>query len=107
MNSSSEVKNRPLVSVVIAFLDAESFIEQAIESVIAQSYDHWELLLFDDGSHDRSSHIARRFSDQYPANIRYLEHHDHHNFGVCASRKAAIRHSKGEYIAILDGDDVW
>ena len=88
-------------------MDAESFIEQAIESVIAQSYDHWELLLFDDGSHDRSSHIARRFSDQYPANIRYFEHHDHHNFGVCASRNAAIRHSKGEYIAILDGDDVW
>lgn len=97
----------PLVSVVVIFLDAERFLEEAIGSVLAQSYPHWELLLVDDGSTDRSSAIARRLAESDPARIRYLEHPGHRNLGMSASRNLGLSHSRGKYLALLDADDVW
>jgi len=96
-----------LVSVIIIFLNAEQFIQEAITSVLAQTYDQWELLLVDDGSGDRSSDIALRFVQQYPEKIYYLNHPDHQNRGMSASRNLGIRNAIGEYIAFLDADDVW
>jgi glycosyltransferase involved in cell wall biosynthesis len=99
--------NTPLVSVILIFLDEEKFLQEAIESVIAQRYAAWELLLVDDGSTDGSTKIALSHVDQYPAKVRYLEHADHHNLGMSASRNLGICQAKGEYIAFLDADDVW
>ncbi|TMA78856.1 MAG: glycosyltransferase [Deltaproteobacteria bacterium] len=65
----AEVSNKPLVSVVIIFLNAERFIQEAIESVFAQTYDHWELLLVDDGSSDGSTAIARRYAERHPEKV--------------------------------------
>src|SRR5262245_21147944 len=96
-----------LVSVIISFLNAERFIQEAIESVFAQGYEHWELLLVDDGSTDESTAIARRYTAQHPERVRYLEHAGHQNRGLSASRNLGIRHAQGEYIAFLDADDVW
>jgi glycosyltransferase involved in cell wall biosynthesis len=101
------MNGKPVVSIIIAFLNAEKFIQEAIESVLAQTYEYWELFLIDDGSTDGSTEIARSYAQQYPAKIFYLEHQDHQNHGVCVSRNLGIYHSKGEYIAILDADDVW
>lgn len=97
----------PLVSVVAIFLDAERFLEEAIESVLAQSYARWELLLVDDGSSDGSSAIARRYAERDPERVRYLEHPGHRNLGMSASRNLGLRHARGEYLAPLDADDVW
>src|SRR5437773_4242914 len=97
--------NKPLVSVIIIFLNAEKFIEEAIESVLAQTYDHWELLLVDDGSIDSSTEIALRYAEQYPGKVNYLEHEGHQNRGMSASCNLGIRNTKGEYIAFLDVDD--
>src|SRR5215217_4669680 len=105
--SSGEMNSKPLVSVVIIFLNAEKFIEEAIESVFAQTYDNWELLLVDDGSSDDSSQIDLRYAERYPEKVRYLEHPAHQNRGMSASRNLGIRHAKGEYISFLDADDVW
>lgn len=96
-----------LVSVIIIFLNAEKFIEGVIKSVFAQTYDHWELLLVDDGSTDTSTDIALRYAEQFPEKVRYLEHANHQNRGMSASRNLGIRNAKGEYIAFLDADDVW
>lgn len=96
-----------LVSSIIIFLDAEMFIEEAIASVFAQTYDHWELLLVDDGSTDKSSAIAKRYAQQYSEKVRYLEHDHHHNCGMSTSRNLGIHNAKGEYIAFLDSDDIW
>lgn len=101
------MSNEPLVSVVIIFLNAEQFFAEAIESVFAQAYDNWELLLVDDGSTDKSTEIALRYAEQYPQKVRYLEHEQHRNLGMSATRNLGVRNAKGEYIAFLDADDIW
>jgi glycosyltransferase involved in cell wall biosynthesis len=97
----------PQVSVIMIFLNAEPFLEEAIESVWAQTYDHWELLLVDDGSSDASTARARWAAAQAPGRVRYLEHAHHHNRGMSASRNLGLSHAQGQYIACLDADDVW
>lgn len=103
----SEQHDNPLVSVITIFFNAERFIEEAISSVLAQAYDHWELLLVDDGSTDESSEIARRYAKRFPDRLRYLEHEGHQNRGMSTSRNLGIRHAGGKYVAFLDADDVW
>lgn len=96
-----------LISVILIFLNEERFIEEAIASVFAQTYTRWELLLVDDGSSDRSSDIARRYARSFPEKVRYLEHADHQNRGMSASRNLGITNARGQSIAFLDADDVW
>jgi glycosyltransferase involved in cell wall biosynthesis len=96
-----------LISVVVIFLDAEPFLDEAIRSVIGQTRQDWELLLVDDGSSDGSSGIARGYAQREPTRVRYLEHPAHRNLGMSASRNLGIQHSRGEYVALLDADDVW
>lgn len=98
--------NQPRVSVVMIFLDAERFIEEAIESIRAQRLTDWELILVDDGSIDGSAAIARRYGAEDPARIRYLHHPHRENRGMSASRNLGIRLAHGEFLAFLDADDV-
>jgi glycosyltransferase involved in cell wall biosynthesis len=102
-----EMNHHPLVSVIIIFLNAENFIQEAIDSVFAQTYNQWELLLVDDGSTDESSSIARKVAEQYPGKVRYLEHTGHQNLGMSVARNLGISHSTGDLIAFLDADDAW
>ncbi|NEO95508.1 MAG: glycosyltransferase family 2 protein, partial [Moorea sp. SIO3G5] len=101
------MSNKPLVSTIIIFLNPEPFIQETIESVFAQTYDNWEVLLVDDGSTDGSTEIALQYARKYPEKVRYLEHDGHQNRGMSATRNLGIRHAKGEYIAFLDADDIW
>ena len=96
-----------LVSAVIIFFNAERFLEEAIESVLAQTYSDWELLLVDDGSSDAGTACARRYADRDPDRIRYLEHPGHVNLGMSAARNLGIEQARGEAPAFLDADDVW
>lgn len=99
--------NHPLVSIIIIFFNEEEFFEEAVASIFSQTHGNWELLLVDDGSTDRSTEIALRYSKQFPQRIRYLEHDRHQNRGMSATRNLGIRHAKGEYLIFLDADDVW
>jgi glycosyltransferase involved in cell wall biosynthesis len=99
--------DHPLVSVVIIFLNAERFIREAIESVFAQTYRPWELLLVDDGSTDEGTAIARRYAQQNPDRVRYLDHPGHLNRGTGASRNLGLQEARGRYVGFLDADDVW
>lgn len=101
------MKKPSLVSVIIIFLNAETFLREAIESVLGQTYEHWELLLVDDGSTDRSADIAEGYARQKPDQVHRLAHPGHRNYGKGASRNLGIRHAKGDYLAFLDADDVW
>ena len=100
-------ESEPLVSVIMIFLDAERFIEEAIASVFAQTWRHWELLLVDDGSHDGSTAIARRHAASHPSRVRYLEHPGHVNRGTGPSRNLGIASARGRYVTFLDSDDVY
>jgi glycosyltransferase involved in cell wall biosynthesis len=99
---------KKLISCIIIFFNAgEQFFIEAIESVFAQTYEDWELLLVDDGSTDSSTEIALGYTQKYPEKVHYLEHEDHQNRGMSATRNLGIRHAKGEYITFLDADDIW
>ena len=97
----------PAVSTITIFKDAGPFLRDAIESVIAQTCDDWELMLVDDGSMDGSSEIALEYADAFPEKVRYFEHPHHQNRGKSASRNLGLREARGRYIAYLDADDVW
>ena len=95
------------VSVVIIFFNAERFLAEAVDSVLAQTWRDWELLLVDDGSRDTSSGLARRYAAGQPDRIRYLEHRDHDNLGRSASRNLGAAHARGRWLTFLDSDGVW
>jgi glycosyltransferase involved in cell wall biosynthesis len=95
------------VSIITPFLNAGRFIQESIESVLAQTYDRWELLLVDDGSTDDSTSVALRYAKAHPEKIRYLAHEGRQNNGASASRNLGARHANGEYLAFLDADDIY
>lgn len=96
----------PTVSVVVIFLDPGPFLEEAIESIRRQTFRDWELLLVDDGSSDGSSVAARRAAEAEPQRVRYLEHPQHANRGMSASRNLGCVQARGTYVTFLDADDV-
>ncbi len=102
-----ETADSPRVSVITLFLNGEAFLAEAIESVIAQTYTNWEFLLADDGSGPAATAIAKEYAARYPGRIRYLEHPNHVNHGMSATRNLGIRHARGELIAFVDADDIW
>jgi glycosyltransferase involved in cell wall biosynthesis len=99
--------DRPLVSVIVIFLNGARFIDEAVVSVLEQTYACWELFLVDDGSTDDSTEIAQRYAQQHRGRISYLQHHNHQNRGMSASRNLGLNHARGDFIAFLDADDVW
>jgi glycosyltransferase involved in cell wall biosynthesis len=97
-----------LVSVVVPFYNTPvAFMREAVESVFAQSYSRWELLLVDDGSVGESTAFARELSVKLPGQVRYLEHPDHENRGLSAARMLGVAQARGELVGFLDSDDVW
>ena len=66
------------VSIITIFFNEETFILEAIESVFAQNYHQWELILVDDGSTDGSTQIARQYAENHPGKVRYFDHYNRH-----------------------------
>lgn len=94
------------VSVSLITYDHESFIAGAIESVLAQRADFdWELVVGDDCSTDRTAEIVRSFGDRYPERIRVLPSGG--NLGLVRNFLRTFRACRGDYVALLDGDDYW
>ena len=95
---------QPLITVVIPNYNGYRFLAQAIESVLAQTYPNLELIVVDDGSTDASAEIAAAKA-QTDQRIRLIALGT--NRGVANARNAGIAEAKGEYIALLDNDDLW
>jgi glycosyltransferase involved in cell wall biosynthesis len=93
------------VSVVIPFLDGDNYIREAVESVFAQTFGDWELLLVDDGSRDASARYARDLAKREPR-VRYLAHPGGGNRGTAQSRRLGLENARGEYVLFLDHDDL-
>ena len=90
-----------LVSVIMPAFNAEKYIGEAIDSILAQTYKHFELIIINDGSVDKTSEIV---SSYYDKRIKYIDNET--NRGIPKSSNNAIRYSKGKYIALLDDDDI-
>jgi glycosyltransferase involved in cell wall biosynthesis len=94
--------HQPLVSVIIPAYQAAEHIASALESVLAQTFSSYEIVVINDGSSDTPQllEVLRPYQDR----IRYLEQH---NQGPSAARNAGIRAAEGSYVAFLDSDDYW
>ncbi len=87
--------------------NGEAYLCEAIESVQMQKTSaEWELIVVDDGSSDRSRHIAQSFAAA-DRRITVLMHADNSNLGISASRNLAMKHARSHVLAFLDADDIW
>jgi GT2 family glycosyltransferase len=96
--------NKPLISVIMACYNAESYVESAISSVLRQTYPHTEVIVVDDGSRDASPAILERLTATYPDRVK-LKHLSHS--GPYPARNLGLSYARGDYIAFLDADDWW
>ena len=90
------------VSVIVPFYNVENYIEKCLNTLVHQTLEDIEIILVNDGSQDRSMVVVKKFLEQYPDKITYLEKE---NGGLSDARNYAIPYAKGEYIAFLDSDD--
>ncbi len=100
MNTAHSITT-PLVSVIMPAFNSEKYIGQAIESILAQTHTHLELLIFEDGSSDGTRAVINRYTDS-----RIIKVLSDHNRGVVHARNAMIDLAKGQYIALMDADDL-
>jgi glycosyltransferase involved in cell wall biosynthesis len=93
----------PLVSIIIPAYNADRFIAETIDSVLQQVYTNWELIIINDGSTDDTLRIAEKYSS-VNSKIQVITQN---NLGVSMARNNGLAKAKGDYLALLDADDVW
>lgn len=91
-----------LVSIIMPTFNCGRFIGESIDSVLAQTYTDWELLIVDDCSTDNTKEVVQSYPDK---RIHYFCNDK--NSGAAVTRNRALREAKGKYIAFLDSDDLW
>src|SRR4051812_48994630 len=94
---------KPKVSIVMPVLNGRRFIAEAIQSILAQTYSCYELLVIDDGSADDTAEIVKSFAGAM--DLKYIRHDTPH--GIAPSMNDGVRNSTGDLIAFLDHDDAW
>jgi glycosyltransferase involved in cell wall biosynthesis len=92
------------VDVIIPAYNAARYLPAAIESVVAQTFDDWKILLIDDGSTDNTAEVVAPFLQRLGPKLQYIQKP---NGGLPAARNTAIRNSSAEFLALLDADDIW
>lgn len=102
LNEPELAERSPLVSVIIPAFNAAGFIAATLESVLAQSFTDYELILINDGSPDTQR--LQQAIQPYTSRLTYLAQE---NRGPSAARNLGIRHARGEWLAFLDSDDAW
>jgi teichuronic acid biosynthesis glycosyltransferase TuaG len=101
--SNSTTKGNPLISIITPAYNSERFINETIESVIAQTYTNWEMIIVDDCSTDDTLKEIEQYNKEKRIKIVRLKE----NSGPAIARNVAIKHASGHYLAFLDSDDLW
>lgn len=92
-----------LVSIIMPSYNTERYIRESIDSVLAQTYTQWELIIVDDCSTDNTDEVVSDYLNDF--RIRYIK--NNRNSGAAVSRNRALKEAKGKWIAFLDSDDLW
>lgn len=98
---SEKIVSKPFVSVIVPIYNVELFLHRCIDSILAQTYTYFELLLIDDGSNDMSGHIC----DEYATKDKRVRVFHKKNEGISKTRQFGLDKSKGEFIQFVDSDD--
>jgi glycosyltransferase involved in cell wall biosynthesis len=98
--AAADLITKPLISVIIPVFNRQCWIAKAVDSVLAQDYPRFELIVVNDGSTDKTAHVL----SSYGKKIRVL---NQKNSGVSAARNLGIKAARGDWIAFLDSDDYW
>jgi glycosyltransferase involved in cell wall biosynthesis len=97
--------NKPLISICIPAFKAERYLQETLNSVRLQSFTDWELIVTEDGSQDRTGEMVVKFAAAAAQHVLYQRHEV--NKGLPATRNTGIEAARGEWIALLDADDLW
>ncbi len=97
---------RPKISVIVANYNYGNFLGETLDSLVAQTYRNFEVLVIDNGSTDDSVAVVRRYADRHPF-IRLLQHEGGVNKGLPASVKLGVDEAAGEFVAFCESDDQW
>jgi glycosyltransferase involved in cell wall biosynthesis len=99
-SEAQEKRQMPRVSIIIPTHDRKAFVPEAVESVFAQTYGDYELIVVDDGSADGTGEVLKQYGER-------LRYHYQENHGVSVARNCGLALAHGEFIAFLDSDDLW
>lgn len=94
--------NKPLISIIMPVYNAAAYLDAAVQSILTQTYSHWELIIIDDASTDSTPKILKSFSHYSKVKV----FRNRKNLGVAGSLNRALSLSKGQYIARMDADDI-
>ncbi|GAB4016643.1 hypothetical protein GCM10028808_45730 [Spirosoma migulaei] len=96
-------KKNPLISIIVPCYNSSATLAETLQSIVIQTYSHWECIIIDDHSKDNSQSIIQEYSEAYPQKIKKYVNHKK---GACSARNYGVQLSKGDYIKFLDSDDV-
>ncbi|PJC30485.1 hypothetical protein CO051_05440 [Candidatus Roizmanbacteria bacterium CG_4_9_14_0_2_um_filter_39_13] len=103
MTIKQNTHNKPLISIILPVLNGEKFLRVALDSMIAQTYTKWEMIVVDDGSNDETPLILAEYAKKLPQ-MRILTNKK--QVGISKALNQGIRQAKGSYIARMDADDI-
>ena len=92
-----------LISVIMGIYNCAETLPRAIDSILAQTYDQWELIMCDDGSLDDTLKIAKEYESRFPQKIKVIRNKK--NMRLAATLNHCLEYASGEYVARMDGDD--
>ena len=95
------IEDNPLVSIIIPVYNSEKYVTECIESILNQSYQHFEIIIVDDSSSDQSYSICRKFAESYDNIHIFIQPHS----GAGKARNLGIAKATGDYITFIDSDD--
>lgn len=98
------LNKQPKVSIIMGIYNCESTLKESIDSIIAQTYTNWELIMCDDCSNDNTFNVAKEYAEKYPDKIKLIKNEKNLTLGPTLNR--CIELVEGKYIARQDGDDV-
>ena len=93
-----------LISVIMGIYNCGDTLSEALDSIVAQSYENWEIIMCDDGSADNTVEVAQTYVEKFPDKILLLKNEK--NMGLNFTLNKCLKEAKGFYIARMDGDDI-